>query len=66
MSLYVVDPLSIDEWRAFKRTLRHIQHQQRLAEADEGGVADRLAAVERDDRADPYERRQERREGAHA
>ena len=48
-------PLTYDEWKRIKRATRHRQHLERLQEADEASADAWLAAVERDDRTDPYE-----------
>ena len=48
-------PPTIEDWRMLKRATRHRKHLERLAEADEASADTWLAAVERDDRTDPYE-----------
>ncbi len=50
-------PFDYAEWRAFKAATRHRRYLQRLIDGDQERAADWLAAVERDDRTDPYERR---------
>ena len=49
-------PLTVEDWRALKAATRHRRYLERMAEADDASAADWLAAVERDDRTDPYER----------
>ena len=48
-------PLSYDDWRALKAATRHRRYLERMAEADEATADAWLAAVERDDRTDPYQ-----------
>ena len=50
-------PLTYADWRALKAATRHRRYLERMAEADEVSAAAWLAAVERDDRTDPYEAR---------
>ena len=55
MLSYGYSPLTYEEWRIIKATTRRAAHERRLAEADEAGADNWLAAVARDDRTDPYE-----------
>ena len=44
------------EWRAYKWATRNLRHRQRLDRTTEPDPAPWLAAVERDDQAEPAER----------
>ncbi len=43
------------EWRAYKRSIRHIRYVLRRRQTREADPAAWLAAVDRDDWTDPYE-----------
>jgi hypothetical protein len=46
---------TVDEWRAYKRAMRRLNHVHRLQQVQEPDPKPWLAAVARDDRRDPYE-----------
>ena len=57
---YGYTALTHEEWRIIKATTRRAAFERRMAEADEAGADNWLAAVERDDRTDPYEHPRDR------
>ncbi len=46
---------TLDEWRAYKKAVRRLKRVQRMQQAKPVPPDAWLAAVERDDRTDPYE-----------
>ena len=56
---------TLDEWRAYKRATRRLKYVQRMQQAKAVRPDAWLAAVERDDRTDPYEARRPASEPAH-
>ena len=46
---------TLDEWRAYKRAVRHLKYVQRRRQGKEADPEAWLAACERDALTDPYE-----------
>ena len=47
-------PFTLESWRIFKKATRYRRYLQRQIECDQVTVPAWLAAVDRDDRTDPY------------
>jgi hypothetical protein len=53
-----------NEWRAYKRAQRHLAYVKRMQQVKEADPRAWLAALERDDKTDPYEERPAPRKAA--